>query len=105
MFSRQCDISVTSQPVSAVHTDSIQSPKAEYTMIPCDHAFGIKAFTASGIANRTQWGEAFRKRLASAGKPPKLIIGAMMRKLIQVTFGMIKSGKPFDPALHGACAE
>jgi len=33
---------------------------------------------------------------------PKLIIGAMMRKLAQVAFGVIKSGKPFDPMLHGA---
>jgi hypothetical protein len=33
-----------------------------------------------------------------------VIIGAMMRKLAQVAWGVIKSGKPFDPALHGACA-
>jgi len=26
----------------------------------------------------------------------------MMRKLAQVAFGVIKSGKPFNPALHGA---
>jgi hypothetical protein len=31
-----------------------------------------------------------------------LIIGAMMRKLIHVAFGVLKSGKSFDPALHGA---
>jgi hypothetical protein len=31
-----------------------------------------------------------------------LIIGAMMRKLIHVAFGVLKSGKPFDPALPGA---
>jgi transposase len=30
-----------------------------------------------------------------------LIIGAMMRKLIHVVFGVLKSGKKFDPALHG----
>lgn len=51
---------------------------------------------------RTQWGRRFRERLAANGKPPKLIIGAMMRKLAQVAFGVIKSGKPFDPMLHGA---
>ncbi|HJP97274.1 MAG TPA: IS110 family transposase, partial [Rhodanobacteraceae bacterium] len=39
---------------------------------------------------------------ATHGKPPKLIIGAMMRKLAQVAFGVIKSGRPFNPALHGA---
>ncbi|MFY9260787.1 MAG: IS110 family transposase, partial [Gallionella sp.] len=41
-----------------------------------------------------------RERLAAAGKPAKLIIGAMMRKLIHVAFGVLKSGKKFDPALH-----
>jgi hypothetical protein len=40
--------------------------------------------------------------LAASGKPPMLIIGAMMRKLIHVAFGVLKSGKPFDPALLGA---
>ncbi|HYE34031.1 MAG TPA: IS110 family transposase, partial [Methylocaldum sp.] len=39
---------------------------------------------------------------ALSGKPAKLIIGAMMRKLLQVAFGVLKSEKPFDPALHGA---
>ncbi|MHB1292711.1 MAG: IS110 family transposase, partial [Sulfuricella sp.] len=34
-------------------------------------------------------------------KPPKLIIGAMMRKLVHVAYGVLKSGKSFDPALHG----
>jgi transposase len=51
---------------------------------------------------RTAWGSVFRKRLAANGKPPKLIIGAMMRKLAQVAFGVLKSAQPFDPALHGA---
>ena len=40
-------------------------------------------------------------RLAASGKPPKLIIGAMMRKLIHVAYGVLKSEKCFDPALHG----
>jgi hypothetical protein len=51
---------------------------------------------------RTRWGKAFFNRLSAAGKPPMLIIGAMMRKLIHVAFGVLKSAKPFDPALHGA---
>jgi len=37
-----------------------------------------------------------------AGKPPKLIIGAMMYKLADVAVGVLKSGKPFNPVLHGA---
>ncbi|MDR3322700.1 MAG: IS110 family transposase, partial [Zoogloeaceae bacterium] len=38
--------------------------------------------------------------LAAAGKPPMLIIGAMMRKLIHVAFGVLKSGVPVRPELH-----
>lgn len=51
---------------------------------------------------KTAWGKAFRNRLAAAGKPSMVIIGAMRRKLIHVAFGVLKSGKPFNPALHGA---
>ena len=50
---------------------------------------------------RTRWGRLFLERLTAAGKVPMLIIGAMMRKLIHVAFGVLKSGRPFDPALHG----
>ncbi|KAB8040085.1 IS110 family transposase, partial [Janthinobacterium aquaticum] len=35
-------------------------------------------------------------------KAPKLIIGAMMRKLVHVAFGVLRSGKIFDPTLHAA---
>jgi len=51
---------------------------------------------------RTAWGRRFRDRLAAAGKPPMVILGAMMRKLIHVAFGVLKSGQPFNPSLHGA---
>jgi len=50
---------------------------------------------------RTTWGRLFRDRLAAAGKPPMVIIGAMMRKLVHVAFGVLKSAKPFNPELHG----
>ena len=29
-----------------------------------------------------------------------LILGAMMRKLLCVAYGVLKSGRPFDPSLH-----
>lgn len=51
---------------------------------------------------KTQWGQVFRQRLADNGKPPKLIIGAMMRKLATVAYGVLQSGQPFNPQLHGA---
>ncbi len=49
---------------------------------------------------KTAWGQVFRERLAANGKPPMVIIGAMMRKLVHVAFGVLKSGKPFNPELH-----
>jgi len=42
---------------------------------------------------------AFCERLRSYGKCPMVIVGAVMRKLIHIAFGVLKSGKPFDPAL------
>jgi transposase len=51
--------------------------------------------------NRTEWGRRFKTRLQGNHKAPKLIIGAMMRKLAHVIFGVLKSGKPFDSTLHG----
>ena len=50
--------------------------------------------------SRTPWGKAFSSRLLAAGKPPKLILGALMRKLLAIAYGVLKSGKPFNPALH-----
>lgn len=51
---------------------------------------------------RTAWGKAFARRLAQAGKPNMLIIGALMRKMVEIAYAILKSGKPFNPALHGA---
>ena len=44
----------------------------------------------------------FVQRLKAAGKPPKVIIVALMRKLVAIAHAILKSGKPFDPSLHGA---
>jgi transposase len=66
---------------------------------PLRRALYMPAMT---VLYKTRWGQVFRERLAAAGKAPKLIIGAMMRKLAQVAFGVLKSGKSFDPTLHGA---
>lgn len=40
---------------------------------------------------------AFAKRLAERGKPHKLIVCALMRKLLHLVWGVLRSGKPFDP--------
>jgi transposase len=67
------------------------------------HAFLRKSLYMPAMVAlyKTAWGKRFRERLAAAGKPPKLIIGAMRRKLIHVAFGVLKSGSNFDAGLHG----
>ena len=44
----------------------------------------------------------FVARLRSHGKPTKLIIVALMRKLLTIANAVLKSGKPFNPKLHSA---
>lgn len=46
--------------------------------------------------------QALAQRLHGTGKPKMLIIGAAMRKLIHVAFGVLKSGRPYDPRLAKA---
>lgn len=85
------------------HHESGTSVKMKPRMSKVGHAFLRKSLYMPAMVAlyKTAWGIRFRERLASAGKPPKLIIGAMMRKLVHVAFGVLKSGKAFDPALHG----
>ena len=84
--------------------ESGTSVKGKPRMSKVGHAFLRKALYRPAMVTlyRTDWGKQFRSRLAVAGKPPMLIIGAMMRKLVHVAFGVLKSGITFDPARHGA---
>lgn len=43
---------------------------------------------------------AFSKRLLANGKPNKLILAAIMRKLLVLAYVIVKSGVPFDPNYH-----
>lgn len=43
--------------------------------------------------------KALSERLKKRGKCPMQIIGAAMRKLVHLAYGVLKSGKPFDPEL------
>lgn len=43
--------------------------------------------------------QAFCGRLAERGLAPKAIVGAAMRKLLQIAYGVLASGRPFDAAL------
>jgi transposase len=82
--------------------ESGSSVKGKPRLSKVGHAFLRKALYMPAMVTlyKTAWGKHFRERLAANGKPPKLIIGAMMRKLIHVAFGVLKSGKPFEAALH-----
>ena len=46
--------------------------------------------------------QALAERLRARGKHKMVIIAAAMRKLVHIAFGVLKSGKPFNPDLAGA---
>jgi transposase len=41
---------------------------------------------------------AFAERLAASGKPPKVVLVAVAKKLLFIAHGVLKHGRPFDPA-------
>lgn len=43
--------------------------------------------------------QAWAEQLKARGKTKMQVVGAVMHKLIRVVYGILKSGKPFDPAL------
>ena len=44
--------------------------------------------------------KAFGNRLKERGKEEMVVIGAAMRKLLHICYGVLKSGRAFDPSLH-----
>ena len=48
---------------------------------------------------------AMGERLKASGKCKMVILGAAMRKLLCLAFGVLKSGKPFDPSFHTNLAQ
>jgi transposase len=46
--------------------------------------------------------KAFAERLRAAGKPPKVVVVACMRKLLTIMNTIIKTNTPWDPAHHAA---
>jgi transposase len=85
--------------------ESGTSVRSRPTMSKVGHSFVRKALYMPAVVTlyKTDWGKKFRDRLAAAGKPTKLIIGAMMRKLVHIAYGVLKSQKPFDMSLQSAC--
>ena len=43
--------------------------------------------------------QALQQRLQRAGKAKMVIVVAAMRKLLHLVYGILKSGRPFDPVL------
>jgi transposase len=84
--------------------ESGSSVKGKPKLSKIGHAFLRKALYMPAMVAlyKTVWGKQFKGRLALSGKPPKLIIAAMMRKLIHVAFGVLKSQQPFNSAFHAA---
>ena len=41
--------------------------------------------------------KAYAERLAARGKAKKVIIGAVMRKLVHIIYGVLKHRTPYDP--------
>ena len=52
---------------------------------------------AVGCGERREPHRSRRMRLKANGKNGKAIVCAAMRKLIHLSFAILKSGKPFDP--------
>jgi Transposase and inactivated derivatives len=44
--------------------------------------------------------KAFGDRLKERGKEKMVVVGAAMRKLLHICYGVLKSGRPFDASLH-----
>jgi len=49
---------------------------------------------------KTAWGKVFRIELAAGGQTPKLILGQMIAKLLQVSFGYLNRGNHSIRLLH-----
>ena len=47
-------------------------------------------------------GQGIRNSPDRCRKPKMLILGALMRKLVEIAYAILKSNKPFDPTLHSA---
>jgi transposase len=46
--------------------------------------------------------QAFATRLHAAGKPKMVVVGAAMRKLLHIAYGVLKHQRPFDASVCGA---
>ena len=87
--------------------ESGSSVRGKAKLSKVGHSFIRKAMYMPAVVAlyKTAWGIAFYERLKTSGKCNMVIIGAMMRKLIHVVFGVLKSGMPFDVSKHMKVSE
>lgn len=63
-----------------------------------DSALRAKLYLPAMTARRTNPVlKAFAQRLSERGKPFKVVMCALMRKLLHIAWGVLKNGQPFDP--------
>ena len=55
--------------------------------------------SALNVKNHNPYFKDFVKKMEQKHKPPKVIICAVMRKLMYIFFGMLKNSAHFDPNL------
>lgn len=79
------------------------SVKGRTMMSRTGHAALRKALYMPGLVARRHNPvlKVFGDRLKDAGLAPKAIVGAVMRKLAHLIYGVIKSGQPFDTSFAG----
>ena len=65
----------------------------------CDRLRKALYFPAMTAMRHNPLLRAFSERLLRAGKPKMVVLGAVMRKLLQMAFGVLKSGRKFDACL------
>ena len=64
------------------------------------HIRAILYFPAMAAIRHNPIVKALAERLEARGKTPMTIIGAAMRKMLHLAYGVVKTGKPFDPNHH-----
>jgi hypothetical protein len=57
-------------------------------------------FPATGALRFNSAVKAFGNRLKERGKEKMVVVGAATGKLLHICYGVLKSGRPFDPSLH-----
>lgn len=93
--------------VTPRHRVSGSSVKGRTMLSRTGHAQLRKALYMPGMVSvrHNSAVQMMAERLRSRGKAPKAVIGAAMRKLAHLIYGVITSGTPFNPKLAGGALD